>query len=159
MYPRIVGSLSLMCGDAHLAEELAQDAFAKLCRDWWRVRRMDHPEAWLHKVAINLATSHFRRRGAERRARARLEARPTLPNDEDHASSLALRRSVAGLPPRQKAAVVLRYYVDLPFAKVAELLGVTESTAKSLVAKAVERLRADGALDTREEASDVIRHP
>ncbi|MDQ4125469.1 MAG: hypothetical protein M3134_07710, partial [Actinomycetota bacterium] len=73
---RIVGLLSLYCGDAAVAEELAQDALARVCRDWRKVRRMDYPEAWASRVAINLANSHFRRRAAEKRARERLAARP-----------------------------------------------------------------------------------
>src|SRR5918992_733978 len=73
-HPRLVGALSLYCGDLFLAEELAQEALARVCRDWSRVRRMDHPAAWAQRVAINLANSQFRRRAAERRARQRLEA-------------------------------------------------------------------------------------
>jgi DNA-directed RNA polymerase specialized sigma24 family protein len=60
-WPRLVGSLSLYTGDADLAEELAQEAVARVCRHWRRVRTMDAPAAWLHRVARNLAHSHFRR--------------------------------------------------------------------------------------------------
>lgn len=45
-YPRILGSLRLYTGDPHLAEELAQDAFVRVCRDWERVRAMASPGAW-----------------------------------------------------------------------------------------------------------------
>ena len=141
-YPRIVGSLSLLCGDAHTAEELAQDAYARLCRDWWRVRRMDRPEAWLHKVAVNFAMSRFRRRAAERRASQRLEAARPGDAQHDYAIDLFVRQAVAALPARQKTALVLRYYLDLPFAQIADLMQIKESTAKSLVGKALDGLRA-----------------
>jgi RNA polymerase sigma factor (sigma-70 family) len=142
-----VGSLSLICGDAHTAEELAQDAFVRLCRDWWRVRRMDHPEAWLQRVAINLAMSRWRRRNAERRARQRLEgvSIPQVPSDD--AARVSVREAVAALPSRQKTALVLRYYLDLPYAEIAKLMDVKESTSKSLVAKALEGLRAQDLVD------------
>jgi len=137
-----VGSLSLLCGDTHTAEELAQDAFVRLCRDWWRVRRMDHPEAWLHRVAINLAMSRWRRRSAERRARRRLEGAPVAEIPSDDAERLSIRGAVADLPPRQRTALVLRYYLDMPHAEIARLMDVQESTSKSLVAKALDGLRS-----------------
>jgi RNA polymerase sigma-70 factor (ECF subfamily) len=154
-YSRVVGSMSLLCGDRHVAEELAQDAFARLCRDWWRVRRMDHPEAWLHRVAINLAASRWRRRAAEARAKRRLEGATSAATPADHAADLALRNAISGLPPRQRSALVLRYYLDLPFAEIARLMEVKESTAKSLVAKALDRLRAQELAD-REVADAVL---
>jgi RNA polymerase sigma factor (sigma-70 family) len=156
-HTRIVGAVSLLCGDAAVAEELAQEAFERLARDWWRVRRMAHPEAWIYRVAINLASSHFRRRAAERRAMQRLESRtPAAQVDPDTTDELALRQAVAGLPPRQKTALVLRLYMDLTFAQVAELMGIHESTAKSLVGQALARLRNESSPGVAQEVSDVI---
>jgi RNA polymerase sigma factor (sigma-70 family) len=146
--------LSLLCGDGFVAEELAQDAFARLCRDWWRVRRMDHPEAWLQRVATNLALSRFRRRSAERRAKQKLEAGSLPQPRPDHAGDLSVRQAVSALPPRQRAALVLRFYADLPFAEIAQLMDVKESTAKSLVAKALDRLRAQELAD--KEVGDAV---
>ena len=60
-WSRLVGALSLYTGDADLAEELAQEAVARVCRHWRKVRKMDAPAAWLHRVARNLAHSHYRR--------------------------------------------------------------------------------------------------
>ena len=67
-YPRLLGTLTLYCNDRGVAEELAQEALARACVSWPKVRGMDAPGAWIHRVAMNLANSHFRRRGAERRA-------------------------------------------------------------------------------------------
>lgn len=63
-HPRLVGTLGLYTGDADLAEELAQDALLRACRDWDRVRTFAAPGAWVHRVAINLANSAFRSRAA-----------------------------------------------------------------------------------------------
>ena len=71
-YPRIVGTLRLYTGDALLAEELAQDTFVRVCRDWERVRQMDSPGAWTHQVALNLVRSRQPRRLAEGRMQTRI---------------------------------------------------------------------------------------
>ncbi|ALG06565.1 RNA polymerase sigma factor [Kibdelosporangium phytohabitans] len=59
----------------------------------------------------------------------------------DQDVSMDLRRAMASLPPRQRAAVVLRYWEDLPITEVAQLLGCTEGTVKSQCAKALATLR------------------
>ena len=74
-YPRLVGSLGLYCGDRHVAEDIAHEALVRVARDWGRVRSMRSPQAWTHRVAINLANSHYRRRQAEPRANERSSPR------------------------------------------------------------------------------------
>lgn len=70
-HPRLVGALSLYCGDALLAQELAQEALVRVCQRWEQVHAKGSPQAWAHRVALNLAHSWYRRRSAERRALAR----------------------------------------------------------------------------------------
>jgi RNA polymerase sigma-70 factor (ECF subfamily) len=67
--PRLVGALALHCGDRGTAEELAQEALARAWQRWTQVQQMQNPSAWIYRVAFNLATSWFRRRAAETRAR------------------------------------------------------------------------------------------
>jgi RNA polymerase sigma-70 factor (sigma-E family) len=154
--PRLVGMLGLHCGDVDVAEELAQDAIAKACWNWRRVRTMDAPEAWLYRVAVNLATSYFRRRAAERRARARLHEMgepPHAPAASEQA--LAVREAVASLPRRQRTALVLRYYLDLSLAETARLMDCSEGTVKAATHKAVASLRKHPSIAPAQEAIDV----
>jgi RNA polymerase sigma factor (sigma-70 family) len=155
-YPRLVGALSLYCADRYVAEELAQEAIVRVISDWPKVCRLHAPGAWAHRVAINLANSHLRRRLAERRARQRLMARsPRVHHDPDTPSALAVRKAVAGLPKRQRAVVVLRFFADLSVRDVADLLDCPEGTVKSLTAKALASLRSASLVELK-EVSDAI---
>jgi RNA polymerase sigma factor (sigma-70 family) len=155
---RLVGVLSLYCRDRHVAEELAQDTIVRIIGDWGRVRRLDSPSAWAHRVAINLANSHLRRRLAERRALRRLSYRPGVEHhDLDTSTAVAVRAAVAGLPRRERAVVVLRFFADFSVREVADLLGMPEGTVKTLTARALAELRAAGLTDLQ-EASDA-HHP
>lgn len=77
-------------------------------------------------------------------------------NQPDEADRLAVRAAVADLPERQRAALVLRYYVDLPVAEVADVLGCAPGTVKSLTHKAVEGLRRALGDETVEEIEEVL---
>lgn len=146
-HPRLVGALTLYSGDRGLAEELAQEALARACRAWPRVAAMAAPGAWVHRVAINLAKRHFRRQRLWQAVLRRHAGRaPDDHHDEDVAATLAVRAAVAALPPRQRTALVLRYYSDLPVAEVAAAMGCAPGTVKALTHKAVARLREHGGL-------------
>ncbi|MBW3665176.1 MAG: SigE family RNA polymerase sigma factor [Actinobacteria bacterium] len=112
-YPRLVGGLALYVGDVHVAEEFAQEALLRACRRWEYVSGLESPGGWTWRVALNLANSAFRRRGAERRAQARRPADATIHIDADPAEATAVRRAVAALPQRQRTALVLRYGRDV----------------------------------------------
>jgi RNA polymerase sigma-70 factor (sigma-E family) len=154
MHPRLVGALCLHIGDAGLAEEIAQEALARTWQRWDRVALADSPDAWVFRVALNLATSRFRRTTTERRALARMEGRAAAPGSDDDTDRLVVRAAVAALPPRQRSALVLRYYADLPVEQTAEAMGCAPGTVKSLTAKAIDNLRANLALDVREVEAD-----
>lgn len=55
-YPRLVGTLTLYCGDRPIAEELAQEALVRVCQHWSRIRRLENPGGWVHRVAITSPT-------------------------------------------------------------------------------------------------------
>jgi len=143
-WPRLVGALSLYTGDADLAEELAQEAVARACRHWRRVRTMDAPAAWLHRVARNLAHSHFRRARAGARAheRAGVDRDRSEPDD-----AVTLRVVVASLPQRERDAIVARFYLGMSVRETAAALECPEGTVKTLTHRAIARLRDAGFVD------------
>lgn len=143
--------LSLYCRDRHLAEELAQETLVRVIDNWGRVQQLGSPSAWAHRVAINLANSHLRRVLAERRATRRVSSRAvTVHYDQDTPTALAVRAAVAGLPRRQRAVIVLRFFADLPVREVSSLLGYPEGTVKTLTAKALASLRASSLPELQE---------
>lgn len=140
-YPRLVGLLGLYCGNRALAEDLAQETLVKVCRDWSTVRTRQKPSAWVRRMAINLANSHFRRKMAERRATARLQSQRTTENAEDPQDVVALRIAVLSLPKRERIAIILHFYLTMSFAETAEVMEVPVSTAKSFTSRGLRRLR------------------
>src|SRR5215217_7344374 len=70
--PRLIRMLTLFTGDAELARDLTQETFVRAWVHWRKVRKMDRPDLWTKKVALNLATSQFRRRRTERIIQARI---------------------------------------------------------------------------------------
>ena len=141
--PRVRGSLALYLGESAVAEELAQEALVRVCRDWERVRLMERPGAWIHRVAMNLATSELRRRRAERRALHRLDTVPP-PVPLDLATRTAVRDALHALPDDERLVIVLRYYADLSVVETAEVLSVPVGTVKTRARRAIQRLRENG---------------
>lgn len=155
--PRLVGALSLYTGDPQVAEDVAQEALARVWDRWDRVRTMRSPEAWTFTVAFNLAHSWFRRVRSrrDRERRAATQAPPT--GGADAAEAIAVRDVVAGLPRRQKQALVLRYFQDLSVADTARAMDCAPGTVKALTSQAIARLRAHPSLPplVDQEAHDV----
>lgn len=153
LYPRLVASLGLYTGDRYLAEELAQETLARAWRDWKKVGRMAHPEAWSYSTAFNLARSYWRRRAAEGRASARLEASPTP--HEDLADREAVRVALRELSPRQRQAVILRYYLEYTYAEIADVMNCAEPSARSHVRRGLQTMRKHVDPDLVKEALNV----
>jgi RNA polymerase sigma-70 factor (sigma-E family) len=145
-YDEVVRSLALAIGDRQRAEDAAQEAFAKAYRRWPAVAQMERPVGWVLVVATNQV-----RRWITRNDR-RFQPVPAEEVD-DHADGVstetALREALEGLPPRQRATVVLRYLCDLSTADVADALGCSQGTVKSALHSALRRLRVE--LDDEDE--------
>lgn len=132
----------LLTGDRTTAEDLVQDAFVRVVGRFAHLRVPDAFDAYLRRTIVNLHTSQLRRRRVERayleRRRRASEAGDPTP---DVGEREALWRAVLELPPRQRAAIVLRFYEDLSEQQTAEILRCSTAAAKSLIARAMETLR------------------
>ncbi len=132
----------LITQDRELARDLAQEAFARVAGRFRHLRYPDAFDVYLRRTVVNLCMSHFRRRRVERAYLERESARPDRPEappelgDRDELR-LALRR----LPTRQRTAIVLRYYADLPEQEVAGAMRCSIPAARSLVSRGMETLR------------------
>lgn len=154
-YGKLVGLLSFYCHRREVAEELAQEALVRAWQNWSRLRRMENPRGWLIRIALNLGTSHLRRLMAEHRAMQRLhstaasQSQAVSPGPD--VEGTYLRARLFELSQRQRTALVLRYYADLPFVAIADIMGVPVATAKSLVQRATSKIRQREADDSAKE--------
>jgi len=139
---RAVRLAYLMTGERDAAEDIAQDAFIRVFGRWRHLRRKESFEAYLHRAVINGARSHRRRRGVEDRYLVREAGlRSPAPIEPEGPFDGRLREVLLALPPRQRAAVILRYSEDLSVDQVAALLGCSPGNVKSLTSRGMARLR------------------
>lgn len=154
-HPRLVSSMTLYTGDADLAVELAQESLARACRTWTRVVELEDPGAWAHRVAVNLANSHFRRRRYEQAVRVRVAARLGVEqHDPDHGDAALIRSKLSALPARQKEALVLRYLLDLSVDMTATRMRCAPGTVRALSSQAIATLRLCPEFANLKEACD-----
>lgn len=151
LHPELVSTFALYTGSLQVGEELAQEALIRACSRWVKLSGLRSPRSWTFRVGFNLANSWWRRQRVERRVSDHLRARGEAVAAEDLAGSLAVRAAVAGLPRRQRAALICRYFADLSVNDTAELLGCAPGTIKALTSQAVSRLRAELKIDIEEE--------
>jgi RNA polymerase sigma-70 factor (sigma-E family) len=121
--------------DWHVAEDLTQQAFAKLYVAWPRVRA-ETRMAYARRTVVNECLSHLRRHRPETSTDVLPERATSVP-EPGHDLGAAL----AALPDRQRAIVALRFLDDLPVAEVGRLLGVSDGTVKSQTSRALKTLR------------------
>jgi RNA polymerase sigma-70 factor (sigma-E family) len=139
----------LITWDLADAEDLVQECLFKVARRWPRVRRMEHPAAYARTVLVHLALDDGKQR-SRRRAELAEAATASLERHEDDTAvrmlgrveaSADLMQALAELSPRQRVALVLRYFEDLCEADVAEAMGCSVGTVKSTTSRALDRLR------------------
>lgn len=132
----------LMVGDAQLAQDLTQEALTKTFVAWPRLRDPANAEAYTRKAITTTAIGWFRRKSWHgERPQDDLPERSAAGHADDVARSTWLWEALQDLPPRQRAAVVLRYYEDLTEAQTAEAMGCAVGTVKSQVSAGLKKLR------------------
>jgi RNA polymerase sigma factor (sigma-70 family) len=142
-YPAMVRISYLMVRDEDLAVEVTHDAFARVLERW---NRLDEPGAYLRTSVVNASRDALRRRVFRRSRRHIVE----VVDAGEHTPDDYLLDALDQLAPKRRAAVVLRYYLDLPEAQIAAALGVRPGTVKSLLHRGLAELRAALADDQTE---------
>jgi RNA polymerase sigma-70 factor (sigma-E family) len=142
----------LLTRDHARAEEAVQDALIAADSRWTRICRDRDPEAYVRRSIVNADISRWRRFFRRETPTADLVEESSGP---DHAETQAEQDAVwmlcATLPTKQRAAVVLRYYEDLPDAEIAEILDCSPATVRSQIHRALATLRTT--LTSVEEAT------
>jgi RNA polymerase sigma factor (sigma-70 family) len=139
-FGELVRLAGMVSGSLTVAEDVVQDAFARL---YVRFDTVDHPAAYLHQSVLNGCISRFRKHRRERLVDVDEDGPDGNAEPDDRVD---LNRRLARLPDRQRAVVVLRIHLGLPEAEVAVILGCRPGTVGSLLHRALSSLRID--LDT-----------
>lgn len=153
-YDGIVRALTLAFGDRYVAEDAAQVGFERAFARWRSVALMERPATWVYVVAVR----HGRRdlhRTSNRTAERPVDSCPGP--EEQVVDTVWMMTALRGLPPRQRAAVVLRHLGGLQLAEVADALGIRIGTLKSTLHAAYRNLRVEIGSDAPELESDHAR--
>lgn len=142
-WPSMVRLAYGLTGDQGHAEDLAQTAFARAYAAWPRVRRAGNPEAYVRQIVINENRNRFRRHRVAEHVTDRVPDQGGVDCAQTLGERSALMAALRALGPRQRAVVVLRYWLDLTEAETAAALGCSVGTVKSQASRALLRLRAD----------------
>lgn len=135
-YPSLIRFAIAVCGDPYLAQDLVQDAFLRAQAAGARTE--DRIGSYVRRIIVNLSRSRFRRMRTERRVlNGLMPGAPSEHQDRDDEVWQALLR----LSARQRAVIALRYYDDLPDARIADTLGIGEGSVRQHLHRATQRLR------------------
>ncbi len=131
----------LVVGDHQLAQDLLQEALIKTLVAWPRLRDHDKVEAYVRRTIVTTAISWRRRRSFHERPTETLPESMNADAMEGLATHRLLIAHLRSLPPRQRAAIVLRYYEDLSVAQTAEIMGCSAGAVKAHVSIGLDKLR------------------
>jgi RNA polymerase sigma-70 factor (sigma-E family) len=142
--PALMRFATVLTGQTWLAEDLVSDVLGKAFERWERISQMAEPNAYVRRMIVNEYLSWHRRlaRTAPRED-VELDTVRVADGADERAERDAMIRRLAQLPRRQRAAVVLRYYVGLPDSDIAGHLDCRDGTVRSLISRALASLRLD----------------
>lgn len=142
--PALMRFATILTSQTWLADDLVSDVLGKAFERWERISQLAEPHAYVRRMVVNEYLS-WHRRLARTAPREDLELDTVRVADgaDERAERDAMIRRLAHLPRRQRAAVVLRYYVGLPDADIAAYLDCRDGTVRSLISRALASLRLD----------------
>lgn len=143
-YRRILGTLITLLRDVPTAEDCAQETFERAYRNWKKWKPDAPAEAWLHRIAVNVAISDRRYQRLRQVGEViRRLGRPVAESDPAAVAEQSdLFQAIRKLPPRQAAALVLRHYHGYSNREIAAALGIPEQTVASRLGAARKQLQA-----------------
>lgn len=155
--PRLFGLAYALTGDKFAAEDLTQEALATVVRKWRRVSAAASPTAYARTVVVNTFLSHRRKRWTRELVSSDIATADRSDGAGGFAERVvdrdALASAVAALPPRQRAAVTLRFYEDLADADIAQVMGCSVSTVRTSIHHALKAMRASASAQSFTEAT------
>ena len=128
-----------LTGDTGHAEDVAQDAFARAYASWGRVSRAGDPQAYVRRIVINEYRRRFRKQRVAEELPGVLPDAGTMPPAPEERS--ALLDALRSLGPRQRAVIILRYWMDLSEAETAAALNCSRGTVKSQASRGLAALK------------------
>lgn len=131
----------LVVGDYQLAQDLLQESLVKTYVAWPRLRDVGNAEAYTRRVIVTTSTSWRRRRSFHERPVEEMPEVVVADNADVVAGQADLWTLIHALPPRQRAAVVLRYCEDLSEARTSELMGCSAGSVKRHASRGLAKLR------------------
>lgn len=134
-------TLTASLGDAQLAQDAAQEAMARACERWEKISHYDNPTGWCYRVAMNWATSRWRKR--RREVITNELPPPALVDSPDIELQDRILIALRSLSVEHRSVIVLRLIEDWSIAETAEALGIAHGTVQSRYARALERLRSE----------------
>ena len=134
---------SVVTADPGAAQDVVQAVLERAFRDWERISGLDYRDAYVRRMVTNEALS-LRRRARRIVLTDQVPESVSAPDQSARIGEVEeLGAAVRGLPPKQRAAIALRYFCDLSDAQIAEYLGCREVTARGYVLRGLRRLRID----------------
>jgi len=140
-WPALFRLAYLLTGSQERAEDLLQSVLMKAYASWGRIHRMESPDAYVRRMLVNGAISAGRRGWRREHPTGRVPDTPVGGHEQQYVDRDALWSIVQGLPPRQRAVVVLRFYEDLSESEIARVLDCSPGTVKSQASDALRSLR------------------
>ncbi len=137
-YARIVGQILVVVGSRAEAEDITQEAFIRAAARWDRISEYDAPEAWVRRVAMNLAINTVQR--TRRRTLILMRGHRETTAPEPSIERVALADAMARLPLRYRAVIALHYMADLSVQQVADELDLPPATVRTRLARGRRRL-------------------